>query len=104
MARVDPSDDSITRWIVYHHRFDPSRNEVRRVVLAVFSVEKEFDKFVVEENAKLEVMKSIGEAKNYEWIAGNIKYPYQDLQAKEHRANLKRIRSLAKRNSQLGRS
>lgn len=42
MARVDPGDDSIRRFIVRHYRYDPERRERRHVVVAAFDNEPEF--------------------------------------------------------------
>ena len=42
MARVDPADDSIERFIVYHYRYDPQRRERRPVAVAAFDNEREF--------------------------------------------------------------
>lgn len=42
MARVDPEDDRIERFIVRHYRHDPQRRERRHVVVAAFDNEQEF--------------------------------------------------------------
>jgi hypothetical protein len=42
VARVDPEDDSIDRFIVRHYRYDPQRRERRHVVVAAFDNEREF--------------------------------------------------------------
>ena len=42
MARVDPEDDSIERFIVRHYRYDPERPEQQHVVVAAFDNEPEF--------------------------------------------------------------
>ena len=42
VARVDPGDDNIERFIVRHYRYDPQRRERRHVVVAVFDNEREF--------------------------------------------------------------
>ena len=42
MARVDPWDDGIERFIVRHFRYDPQRRERRHVVVAAFDNEPEF--------------------------------------------------------------
>jgi hypothetical protein len=42
VARVDPQDDSIERFIVRHYRFDPRRRERRHVMVAAFDNEPEF--------------------------------------------------------------
>jgi hypothetical protein len=42
VARVDPEDDIIRRFIVRHYRYDPARGERRHVVVAAFDNEPEF--------------------------------------------------------------
>jgi hypothetical protein len=42
VARVDPGDDSITRFIVHHYRYDPQRRERRHVAVAAFDNEPEY--------------------------------------------------------------
>ncbi|MGH3300475.1 MAG: hypothetical protein ACRDOK_02135 [Streptosporangiaceae bacterium] len=42
MARVDPDDDSIERFIVRHYRYDPQRRERRHVLVAAFDNEREY--------------------------------------------------------------
>src|ERR1700678_1601315 len=42
MAEVDPDDDSITRFIVRHYRYDPERHERRHVIVAAFDNEAQF--------------------------------------------------------------
>ncbi len=43
MAMVDPENDSITRFVVMHYRYDPDRHERRHVVVAAYDNEDEFD-------------------------------------------------------------
>lgn len=42
MPEVDPDDDSITRWVLHHYRFDPQRRQRRNVVVAAYDNEPEF--------------------------------------------------------------
>jgi hypothetical protein len=42
VARVDPEDDDVLRFIVQHYRYDPERHERRHVVVAAFDNEQEF--------------------------------------------------------------
>lgn len=42
VARVDPDDDTITRFVVYHYRYDPQRRERRPVIVDAFDNEPEF--------------------------------------------------------------
>ena len=43
MSDVDPNDDSIWRWLLQHHRFDPDRCERRSVVVAAYDTAAEFE-------------------------------------------------------------
>jgi hypothetical protein len=42
VPRVDPDDDTIERFIVYHYRYDPQRRERRHVAVAAFDNEHEY--------------------------------------------------------------
>ena len=42
MAAVDPADDSVRRFIVWHYAYDPSRHERRNIVVAAYGTEREF--------------------------------------------------------------
>lgn len=42
MAEVSADDDSIRRFVIWHYRYDPDRNERRNVVVAAFDDEDEF--------------------------------------------------------------
>jgi hypothetical protein len=41
VARVDPGDDSIKRFIARHYRYDPQRRERRHMVVEAFDNERE---------------------------------------------------------------
>lgn len=41
MARVDPEDDDIRRFVVHHYRFDPERHERRHVLVGAFDTAAE---------------------------------------------------------------
>jgi hypothetical protein len=43
VARVDPEDDSILRYVVQHYRYDPERHERRKITVAAFDNEHEFE-------------------------------------------------------------
>jgi hypothetical protein len=42
VARVDPDDDNLRRYVVHHYRYDPVRHERRHVVVAAFDSRREF--------------------------------------------------------------
>jgi len=61
VARVDPADDSIERFIVRHYRYDPQRRERRHVVVAVFDNEPEFRACMVSVQAEITRRREAGE-------------------------------------------
>lgn len=42
MSEVDADDDTISRWVIHHYRYDDERHERRNVVVAAFDTEGEF--------------------------------------------------------------
>jgi hypothetical protein len=61
VARVDPGDDSIERFIVCHYRYDLQRRERRHVGVAVFDNEPEFWACVESVRAGIERRREAGE-------------------------------------------
>lgn len=61
MARVDPGDDAIERFIVQHYRYDPERRERRHVVVAAFDNEPEFLACIERVRAGIERRREAGE-------------------------------------------
>jgi hypothetical protein len=43
MAVVDPEDDSIRRFVVFHYRYDPDRSERRQVLVAAYDRRREWE-------------------------------------------------------------
>ena len=72
MATVDPEDDSITRFIAHHYRYDPERRERRNVFLAAFDDEAEFMDFVETRGADLRARQDAGEAEEREHVGGTV--------------------------------
>jgi hypothetical protein len=70
MASIDANDDTKTRWIVYHYRYDPERRERRDVAVACFDNRKEFRRFLEEAGRKLQDAKNAGTAEAKEHIIG----------------------------------
>ncbi len=75
VARVDPENDTIRRFIVLHYRYDPARRERRNLVLAAFDEESEFEAFLAALNAELLARQSVGEADQREYVSGVIHEP-----------------------------
>jgi hypothetical protein len=83
---VDPNDDSICRWVVWHYRYDPDRNERRNVVVAAFDNAREFHSDIEARALQLRVLKERGEdAHPLEHISGRMYEPgYRRLQQNAH--------------------
>ena len=70
MAEVDPDDDRIARWVVWHYRFDPSRSERRNVTVAAYDNVEEFERSLDEHMRWLVARQASGEAEAAESISG----------------------------------
>ncbi len=44
MARVDPDDDSIRRFVIYRYAYDPVRRERRHQLVAAYDDVAEFER------------------------------------------------------------
>ena len=60
VARVDPDDDSLRRFVVSVYRYDPDRHERRHVVVAAFDNKREFNACIDEVHAEIEARKERG--------------------------------------------
>ena len=69
-SNIDPNDDSIDRWIIWHYRYDPERRERRNIAIAAFDNLRAFMKCFKRVSAELEVAKSEGRAEVKERISG----------------------------------
>ena len=61
VARVDPGDDTVKRFIVRHYRYDPQRRERRHVVVAAFDNEREFQACMDSVQAEIRRRREAGE-------------------------------------------
>jgi hypothetical protein len=76
MAQVDPEDDSINRFIVWHYRYDPQRHERRHVVVAAFDNEREMWARMQEIGAEIKRRREAGEEVDRgEHASGSIHEP-----------------------------
>jgi hypothetical protein len=75
VARVDPDDDSIERWIVRRYAYDPDRRERRHIVLAAFDNETEFNEHMLASWLELKAQKATGDAEPQEHITGTHREP-----------------------------
>jgi hypothetical protein len=86
VARVDPDDDSIHRWVVWHYRYDSYRSERRNVVVAAFDNPGEFFADIAERSSQLRRRRERGEDVHpAEQISGAMYEPgYRRVQRNAH--------------------
>lgn len=86
VARVDPDDDSIHRWVVWHYRYDSYRSERRNVVVAAFDNPGEFFADIAERSSQLRRRSERGEDVHpAERISGAMYEPgYRRVQRNAH--------------------
>ena len=70
MVKVDPSDDTIDRWIVRWYRFDPERHERRHTIVAAFDNAAEMRAEMSVLAHQLQDRKRAGMSEDVEWISG----------------------------------
>lgn len=86
MGEVDPDDDQIDRWIVWHYRFDAVRRERRNVTVAAYDNVGEFEKSIDDHRRWLAARQTSGEAESVEHISGGYKAAGHQARMKETRA------------------
>ena len=89
MPEVDPSDDSISRWVIHHYRFDPERRQRRNVVVAAYSDEIEFEAALAACHRRIQKEIDSGTRSPAEHVSGVLWPP-------GHRADQARARTLRK--------
>jgi hypothetical protein len=75
MPTVDPKDDSVTRWVVHHYRYDPDRRERRHVLVDAFDNEQEFEARLRELSRQIEDRRRAGRGERSEHATGTVWEP-----------------------------
>lgn len=61
MARVDPDNDDVRRYVVRRYAYDPERHERRHQVVAAFDNEREFMALIHARKEELDRRRALGE-------------------------------------------
>ncbi len=85
MPEVDPDDDTVTRYVVWHYRYDPTRRQRRNVLVAAYDDRIEFEDRVQELSGALLSRKAAGKAESGEDISGEVRTPGHRLRAQNAR-------------------
>ena len=78
VARIDSSDDSRLRFIVWHYAYDPERHERRNIEVVAFDDEAEFRTYLETAADDLERRQRKGAADPREHFSGIVKEPGHD--------------------------
>jgi hypothetical protein len=70
VPEVDPRDDSISRWVLHHYRFDPERRQRRNVVIAAYDNKAEFDEALATYRQRIRAEIDSGARDNAENVSG----------------------------------
>jgi hypothetical protein len=92
MTQVDIDDDSITRYIVWHYRFDNETRHYKKIPIAAFSKPREAKKIFNQESDRLRKRKESGLADEREYISSDQKTAGHKGRARELRMFLRRVR------------
>lgn len=75
MSEIDISDDSLTRYVVKHYKFDPSTKHFIHLELMAFDNKKEFEMKISELGKSLKHLQDSHEVTSKEYIYGAIYKP-----------------------------
>lgn len=89
MPEVDPGDDSISRWVLHHYRFDTERRQRRNVVVAAYDDEAEYEAALATYRRRIQKEIDSGTRSAAEHVSGVLLRP-------GHRAAQARARTLRK--------
>ena len=70
MGSVDPHDDRVARYVVFHHRYDPERHERRNMIEAAYDNGDEMVAHVQQASRALKALKARGAADSREHFFG----------------------------------
>ena len=85
MAQVDPDDDALTRYVVYHYRFDPERRERRNIVVAAYDSSEEMVADIDRRAEDLRAGRDAGESDEREQLSGVVWPPGHSHRMREQR-------------------
>jgi hypothetical protein len=97
VVKVDPTDDTIDRWIVQWYRFDPERHERRHTIVAAFDNAAEMEAEMSRLTQQLRDRKRAGMSEDVESISGahhQVGYTDEMAARRQAWAVLRRLRRL----------
>jgi hypothetical protein len=92
VPEIDISDDSLTRFVVKHYKFDRSTKHFNHLELIALDNKKEFDKKISELGKSLQILQNANEVSSKEHIYGVIYQPGHFAQTNQMHIVKKMIR------------
>ena len=92
MTQVDIDDDSITRYVVWHYRFDSETCHFKRIPVAAFSTSREAKRLFNQESDQLRKRKESGVADDREYVSLDQMTAGHKIRAREIRMLLRWFR------------
>lgn len=75
MTAVDPEDDSITRWVIHHYRYDRQRRQRRHVLVRAFDNPADFERVISQLQGQIEGQRTSAESDPAEHVTGTVWEP-----------------------------
>lgn len=92
MSEIDISDDSLTRFVVKHYKFDRSTKHFVHLELMAFDNKKEFEKKISELGKSLQILQNANKVSSSEYVYGVIYQPGHFAQTNQMHTVKKMIR------------
>jgi hypothetical protein len=86
VALVDPDDDPVTRYVIWHYRSDSARHERRSVTVAAYDYESEFTGEIERLRAGLKLRQAAGDADAVEPLSGTVERPGHGAEQRQGRS------------------
>ena len=93
MSQVNPDDDTLHRYVVWHYKYDPEFRERRMTAIAAFDTFSEADKLFKKMHTELSTLKTSGQADPRERISLDTRYPGHHARAVEARLAMRKMKS-----------
>lgn len=90
MGRVDPQDDRVARYIVFHYRYDPERHERRNMIVAAYDNHAEMVAHVLRLTRALNTSRAQDSVDPHEHCSGSIRPPGYNERVRTQRIESRR--------------
>lgn len=93
MALIDPNDDTLHRFVVWHYHFIEERHERKLEAICAYSSRREAEKYFRKKSAELQKLQSEGQADSKEYFSCGYQRPGSKEDSRRTRLEIRRMRS-----------